>query len=106
MPGSRADLDFASARVRRRVIASQVDPDGAYARAMDAFVMVYRLIAVIIVIVWVGHIAKAARQPPDWEPAWAQTLPVRLTRNRSILVGMLGIIAGLAVFVVSFVLFP
>jgi hypothetical protein len=72
---------------------------------MDAFVIVYRLIAVAIVFVWAGQIAMAARQAPDWQPAWAETLPIRLTRNRLILVGVFGIIAGLAVFALSFVLF-
>jgi hypothetical protein len=72
---------------------------------MDSFLVIYRLFAVGIVVFWIVQIAIAARKPPDWQPPRAETFPIRLTRDRYILGGMLGIIAGATVFALSFVLF-
>lgn len=68
--------------------------------------IVYRLFAIGIVAFWIVQIAIAVRQPPEWQPPRAETFPIRITRDRYILGGVLGIIAGIAVFAISFVLFP
>jgi hypothetical protein len=72
---------------------------------MDDFLVIYRLFALGIVVFWIVQIAIAARKPPDWQPPRAETFPIRVTRDRYILGGALGIIAGAAVFALSFVLF-
>jgi hypothetical protein len=77
-----------------------------YPQDVDALVIVYRLFAIGIVVFWIVQIAIAARQPPEWQPPRAETFPIRITRDRYILGGALGIIAGVAVLALSFVLFP
>jgi hypothetical protein len=72
---------------------------------MDAFLIPYRLFALGIVAFWAVQIVIAARQPPEWQPPRADKFPIRVSRDRYILGGVLGIIAGAAVFALSFVLF-
>lgn len=59
-----------------------------------------------LIAFWVVQIAIAARQPPDWQPARADKFPIRVSRNFYLIGGVLGVIAGAAVFALSFVLFP
>ena len=68
--------------------------------------IVYRLFALGIIAFWVIQIAIAARKPPEWQPARADQFPIRISRNLYLMAGVLGIIAGAAVFAISFVLFP
>jgi K+ transporter len=73
---------------------------------VDAFIVVYRLFALGVVLLWFVQIAIAIRKPPEWQPPRFETLPFRVTRNLYVLAGVLGIIGGVAVFAGSFVLFP
>lgn len=73
---------------------------------MNWFVVVYRFFALGIIAFWLSQIVIAARQPSDWRPPRADTFPVKISRNRYIAAGVLGIIAGATVFVGSYVLFP
>jgi uncharacterized membrane protein len=73
---------------------------------MEAFVILYRIGALVIVAFSIVQIAIAARQQPDWQPPRADKFPIRVSRNLYIVGGVLGIIAGVAVLALSFVLFP
>ncbi len=72
---------------------------------VDASAIVYRLMALALVAFWIIQIAIAARQPPEWRPPRADRFPIRISRNAYLVSGVLGIIAGLAVFAYSFVFF-
>jgi hypothetical protein len=73
---------------------------------MDIFVVVFRLSGLFIALFWIVWIAIAARQRPDWRPPRAETFPIRVSRNAFLVGGVLGVIAGAAVFAFSFVVFP
>jgi hypothetical protein len=51
-------------------------------------------------------LASIARKPADWQPAGAERLPFRITRNLWLVAGVLGVIAGVGVVAFSFVLYP
>lgn len=73
---------------------------------MNAFVVVYRLVALAIVAFWIVQIVIALRQTPDWRPPRAEAFPIKISRNGYIAAGVLGIVAGATVFLVSFAVFP
>lgn len=72
---------------------------------MEPLVAMYRLFALGVVAFSVIQIVTAFRRPPDWQPPRADQFPIRVTRDRYIAGGVVGIIAGGAVFALSFVLF-
>lgn len=72
----------------------------------DWFVFIYRGIALLIIVVWGWRLIATLRQPPTWEPPQRDGFPVRITRKLWLVAGVLGVLAGVAVFAFSFVLFP
>ena len=73
---------------------------------MEPSVLAFRLVALGIALYWIVQIAHAWRKPAEWRPAGSERFPVRLSRDRWIVVGVLGVIAGLAAFAYSFIVFP
>ena len=72
---------------------------------MDIFVLIYRLIGVSLIAYWVVTLVTVARKPRDWQPAGAERFPFRITRNMWLVGGVLGVVAGIGIVAVSFVLF-
>jgi len=66
----------------------------------------FRLAALVLVVIWIIQIAWAARKPVDWELPRTVKYGIPLARNLYIVFGVLGIVVGLAMFAGSFVLFP
>lgn len=73
---------------------------------MDPFLLIFRAISLLIVVLWGWRVLLALRQPPDWEPPHDAYVPIKFTRNTWIAAGILGVMGGLAVFALSFAFVP
>lgn len=65
-------------------------------------VLLFRLSALTLVVIWIIQIVWAARKPVDWPVPRADRYGIPLTANRFILAGVFGILVGMAMFVGSF----
>lgn len=71
-----------------------------------AGVLLLRLGALALVVIWIIQIAWAARKPVDWQVPRGEQYGISLTRNLYIMAGVLGILVGLGMFAASFLIIP
>ncbi len=60
-----------------------------------------RAFGVFFIVWWVANFIWAVRKPADWVPPRAQTFPIRITRSLYLVGCVLGIGAGLVLFLVA-----
>ena len=71
---------------------------------MDMFLVLYRVIAVAIIVVWARALFETRGKPVAWVPRGYERSPFRMTRDRYRFFSVAGILAGCAVLAWSFVL--
>jgi hypothetical protein len=67
--------------------------------------LLYRLIAVALIVYWLVQVAVTVRKPADWQPRGLERFPFRVSRREYLMFGVLGVVAGCAVLGFSFVAF-
>jgi hypothetical protein len=73
---------------------------------VDAYVLIYRVFAVGLVVYWAIQLADTARKPAaGFHVPRSELLPIRITRSMWLVASVLGMSAGLAVLAFSFVYF-
>lgn len=71
---------------------------------MDTFLVAYRIVAVVIIVLWARALFETRGKPAAWVPRGYDRSPFRITRDRYRIVSVAGVLAGLAVLAWSFVL--
>ena len=69
-------------------------------------VLLFRLGALALVVIWIIQLVWAARKPVDWPVPRADRYGVPLTRNRYMMAGVFGVVVGMAMFAGSFFFEP
>jgi hypothetical protein len=63
-----------------------------------------RIGAIALIGFWVWQLVVAAGQPTAWRPPRSDQFPIPVTRNRYLAGAVIGIIVGLALFAISFLI--
>ena len=72
---------------------------------MDGFAIVYRLMGVGLIAYWIVQLGITARRPRDWQLPGSERSPVRVTRTVWFFACVLGLVAGVGIVALSYVIF-